>query len=182
MIDQGVAITIAAAVALTVGLIGLFTSLAQSKRAARATVVAQLRSLETVSLVSLVRLVELSGIAIQDRIFNLTEAENSDPDFYEPGIAPRDITKPSRAEHAEASALVAAYGDRDTQSAFLHWTKAVDAWEVKLADLAFEWDEGNRGRVPAGAVQAERDGERESRNRLGQVVNKRLTLLRGIDF
>jgi hypothetical protein len=140
------------------------------------------RDLETVSLVSLVRLVALLGIAIQDGIFNLTEAENSDPDFYEPGVAPRDITKPLRSEYAEASALVAAYGDHDTQSAFLRWTKAVDTWELKLADLAFEWNEGNRSRVQPGAVQAERDEERESRDDLGQVVNTRLASLRGIDF
>ena len=182
MIDQGVAITIAAAVALTVGLIGLFTSLAQSKRAARATVVAQLRSLETVSLVSLVRLVELSGIAIQDRIFNLTEAENSDPDFYEPGLAPRDIAKPTRAEYAEASALVAAYGDHDIKTSFLGWTKAVDAWELELASLALDWAEGDRSRVGPAAVETERDEERGSREQVGQVVNARLALLRRLDF
>jgi hypothetical protein len=87
-----------------------------------------------------------------------------------------------RSEYAEASALVAAYGDHDTQSAFLRWTKAVDTWELKLADLAFEWNEGNRSRVQPGAVQAERDEERESRDDLGQVVNTRLASLRGIDF
>ena len=176
MVDPGTAALVAAATALFVGLLGVFASLVQSSRTARATIAAELNGRQVDALASVLRIVEVQGRAVQDQIFNLTEAESGDKDYYEPGPARRPIIKPKGTAYAEAAALVAAYGDVRVQEAFLAWSTAIEAWDNRYQQLAWDWSPGDLTRPEHVAV--EREAERHARSELGRVVNETLLSLR----
>jgi hypothetical protein len=179
VVDPGTAALAAAIVALTVGLFGLVASLVQSSRTARATITAELNARQVDALVTVMRNVEAQGLAIQDLIFNLTQAEfGGQYEEYEPGPEKRDVNEPPRTNYAEASALVAAYGTAPIQKAFSRWTNAVDEWDTKRAGLASDWSQGDRERTQPGQVLKEKTEEAEARTELGAAVNLNLRSLR----
>lgn len=174
--SESIAALVAAGVALLVGLGGVAASFFQATRAARATLQAQLNGAKTDALVTVLRHVELRGMAIQDRIFNLTMAEQEGDDWedYQPGPQNREINDLPRTDFAESAALVAAYGDASVRIAFEGWSDAVEAWNDKYEDLRFKWFEGDRNRTRPEELALQKDGELSARRKLGRAVNETL--------
>lgn len=177
MIDPGTAAIIAAAVALVVGLGGALLN-------RRTALDAQRASERSRSLVRVMHIVESNGQAIQDRIFNLTEARSSDGGQRDPVTGewndpyaphPREARYISGVELAEAEALLAAYGSSSLDDAYAQWHAALAGIEdaYLLSEMRYMEDATN---ALAEHFNTHTAAEQRARRELGRRVR---SVLRG---
>jgi hypothetical protein len=167
MVDSGTAAIIGSMVALILGLI----SVLNSNRIQRTSAARERAARRAEGFVELLRLVERRGLAVQDRIYNLTETTEDDDPFT---IAPRDIDEPPRTDRAEMRALIAAYGSLATRAAFRNWLLAVDAWESKEQAWGIDWELSGPRTFSRESAEPERSAELLARDALGAAVSEML--------
>lgn len=177
MIDPGAAAIIAAAVALLVGLGGALVN-------RRTALDAQRASERAKSLVRVLHIVESNGQAIQDRIFNLTQARSGDGgqrdrvtgewnDPYAPH--PREARDISGVELAEAEALLAAYGSGPLDAAYSDWQAALAGIEDAYLVSEMRYAEEAISAIPehfATHTAAEQKARRELGRRVRSVLRR----------
>jgi hypothetical protein len=168
MIDPGIAAIFGSFVALILGVASILNS-NQGQRAASA---GQRAARRAAGFVDLLRLVERRGLAVQDRIYNLTETTNDDDPFTVP---PRHIDEPPRSDRAEMRALMAAYGTTATRAALQDWLDAVDRWSAKELSWAIAWELNGPLTFIKEAAEPERGDELRTRDALGAAVSEVLT-------
>jgi hypothetical protein len=165
VIDPGWAAVIAAFVSLLLGLAGLLRSASDSSRAEAR----ERRERRAEAYVAVLRIVELRGLSVQDEMYNYTETGN---DPHEPSLPRRDFSMPARTDRAEARALLAAYGTRETRAAFETWLGHVESWESKLALWFFENEVNGPPELASSDAEPERTAERAARSALGDAVSR----------
>lgn len=175
MIDSGTAAVIAAAAALVVGLGGALLNRRTALDAQRASERAR-------SLVRVLHVVESNGQAIQDRIFNLTQARSSDGggrdrltgewnDPYAPH--PKEARNVSGVELAEAEALLAAYGSDSLDVAYADWLSALAGIEDAYLVSEMRYVEDAVSAIPE-HFTTHTAAEQRARRELGRRVRSAL--------
>lgn len=167
MVDPGTAAIVGSLVALALGLAGVVNS----RRIQRSTDSRERAARRAEGLVDVLRLVERRGMAVQDRIYNLTETTDDDDPFT---IPPRDIEEPLRSDRAEMRALMAAYGSHETRAAFQTWLNAVDRWESKHQVWGIEWELNGPIAFSKKSAEPERSDELRTRDAFGAAISEML--------